>query len=132
MSYRVDPHASVPPSRQIVQAVMDTLARGEVGPGERLPSVRSMAVEALVNPNTVSKAYRDLEHLGVIEGRNGSGVYVTDAGPKIARDERRAATMAAFAAAARDALRAGHKRDDLRRELSRQGSPKASGKGKRR
>ncbi len=85
MIVRVDPHADVPPSRQIVEAVLDAVARGEWGPEDRLPSVRALAEEAMVNPNTVGKAYRDLEGLGVVEGRNGSGVFVTAAGPARAR-----------------------------------------------
>jgi len=77
-------------------------------PGDKLPSVRGVAAEALVNPNTVAKAWRDLEHLGVTEGRNGSGVFVTAAGPEVARALRLAETLAAFRAAAAAARRAGH------------------------
>ena len=117
MSYRVDPHSPVPPSRQIVEAVLDTLARGELAAGDQLPSVRVMASLALVNPNTVGKAYRDLDHLGVAVGRNGAGVFVTPRGPALARRARQQATLAAFAAAAREALRAGHDADALRGEL---------------
>ena len=62
----------------------------------------------MVNPNTVGKAYRDLEGLGVVEGRNGSGVFVTAAGPARAREERLERTLATLRRAAREALRAGH------------------------
>ena len=117
MSFRVDPHAPVAPSRQLVEAVLDVVASGALGAGDRLPSVRAMAADALVNPNTVGKAYRDLEHLGVTEGRNGSGVYVTEDGPAIARAARRQATLLAFERAAREALRAGHRGTDLDRVL---------------
>ena len=89
MTYTVDPHASTPPSRQLVDAVLDVMARGELTGGERLLSVRAMAQEALVNPNTVGKAYRELEQLGVVQGRNGSGVFVTEQGVEIARSKRR-------------------------------------------
>ena len=108
MIVRVDPHADVPPSRQIVEAVLDAVARGEWGPEDRLPRVRALAEEAMVNPNTVGKAYRDLEGLGVVEGRNGSGVFVKAAGPARARDERLERTLATLRRAAREALRAGH------------------------
>ncbi len=108
VNLRVDPHSLVPPSQQLVAAVLDAIARGEVGPGDRLPSVRGAAAEALVNPNTVTKAWRDLEHLGATEGRNGSGVFVTAAGPDVARGIRLAETLAAFRAAAAAAVRAGH------------------------
>ncbi len=52
---------------------------------ERLPSIRSLAAEILVNPNTVAKCYRTLESRGICRARNGSGVYVTDDGMRLAR-----------------------------------------------
>lgn len=108
MNVRVDPHSLVPPSQQLVAAVLDAIASGELRTGDKLPSVRGLAGQALVNPNTVTKAYRDLEHLGATEGRNGSGVYVTAAGPELARALRLAETLRGFVDAARQALRAGH------------------------
>jgi GntR family transcriptional regulator len=118
VDFRVDPRSDVPPSRQIVEAVLDRVARGDLVPGDRLDSVRALAESALVNPNTVGKAYRDLETLGVVEGRNGSGVYVTAGGPAIARGQRRRATLDAFRGAARAALGAGHAREDLEAALA--------------
>ncbi|MFO1052605.1 MAG: GntR family transcriptional regulator [Planctomycetota bacterium] len=108
MSFRVDTTSTTPPSRQIVEAILDRVAAGEIAAGDRVPSVRQMAELALVNPNTVSRAYRELEWLGVVEGRNGTGVFVTSAGPRLARKQRAEATLAAFVAAAKEALRAGH------------------------
>lgn len=113
MILRVDPRSDVPPSRQIVEALLDAVSRGELGAGDRLPSVRALAEQALVNPNTVGKAYRDLEGMGVVEGRNGSGVYVTEGGPTVARGERRRATLDAFRRAAGEAMRAGHEVEAL-------------------
>ena len=95
----IDPHSDSPPSRQIVERVLDAVARGELTAGDRLPSVRALAADALVNPNTVGKAYRELESLGVTAGKNGSGVYVTARGPAIARRLRQATTLDAFEAA---------------------------------
>ncbi|MCC7136815.1 MAG: GntR family transcriptional regulator [Planctomycetes bacterium] len=118
MAYRVDPRSDVPPSRQLVEAVLDAVARGGLSPGDRAPSVRALAEEALVNPNTVGKAYRDLEALGVVEGRNGSGVYVTADGPTIARAARERSTLDAFRAAAAAALRAGHDPESLAAALA--------------
>ncbi|MBZ0152114.1 MAG: GntR family transcriptional regulator [Planctomycetes bacterium] len=108
MNVRVDPHSLTPPSQQLVAAVLDAIATGALLPGDRLPSVRGLAASALVNPNTVAKAFRDLEHLGVTEGRNGSGVFVTAAGPDVATSLRLCSTLAAFREAAALALRAGH------------------------
>ena len=113
----VDPSLDVPPSRQIVRAVLDAIARGALAPGARLLSVRALAAEALVNPNTAARAYRDLEALGAVEGRNGLGVFVTEKGPAIARGLRRKATREAFLRAATEALRAGHEPETIRRWL---------------
>jgi GntR family transcriptional regulator len=104
----VDVESPVPPSRQLVEAFLDAVAGGALAPGDRLPSVRDLAVEALVNPNTVSKAYRELAADGVVVSRSGSGVFVDDDGPRIARAARRDATLGAFRRAATEALRAGH------------------------
>ena len=104
----VDPSSLLPPSQQIVAWVLDAIARGDLGPGDKLPSVRGLAAEALVNPNTVTKAFRDLERMGATEGRNGTGVFVTSGGPEVARGIRLAETLSQFEAAMQMALRAGH------------------------
>lgn len=108
MEVRVDPGSLVPPSQQLVAAVLDAIAVGELVPGDKLPSVRGLAAAALVNPNTVTKAYRDLEHLGATEGRNGSGVFVTAMAPDVARGLRLAETLDGLRRAAQAAVRAGH------------------------
>jgi DNA-binding transcriptional regulator YhcF (GntR family) len=113
MKWRVDPRREASPSRQIVEAALDALASGELAAGAKLPSVREMAAEALVNHNTAARAYRDLEQLGAVDGRNGLGVFVTSKGPRIARDLRRAETLEAFDRALAAALRAGHELGDL-------------------
>lgn len=112
-TWRVDPGLDLPPSRQLVEAVLDALASGELSAGAQLPSVRGMAAEALVNHNTVARAYRDLEQLGAVAGENGRGVFVTAAGPRLARGLRRESTLAAFEQALRAALRAGHAPETL-------------------
>ena len=76
MRIEVDPKAPSPPSEQIADQVRFGVAQGLLRPGERLPSVRGLAETALVNPNTVAKAYRDLEREGTVETRPGSGVFV--------------------------------------------------------
>lgn len=79
----IDPRGDLPPSEQIVQQVRFAVAAGEIAPGARLPSVRALAVEALVNPNTVGKAWRDLEREGVLESRPGDGVFVAAGARKV-------------------------------------------------
>ncbi len=72
----VDPKGDCPPSEQIASQVRFAIASGVLSPGERLPSVRQLAVDALVNPNTVGKVWRELEREGVLETRPGDGVFV--------------------------------------------------------
>jgi DNA-binding transcriptional regulator YhcF (GntR family) len=76
MRIEVDPKAPSPPSEQIADQVRYAVASGRLKAGDRLPSVRGLAETALVNPNTVAKAYRDLEREGTVETRPGSGVFV--------------------------------------------------------
>lgn len=119
MEIRVDPSRPTPPSRQIVEAVLDRIAGGLLGPGDKLPSVRGLAAEALVNPNTVGKAYRDLEAMGAVAGRSGAGVFVTDDGPRVARTDRREATLEALQRAVEAAVRVGHDPDALGNKVER-------------
>ena len=130
MFCRVDPNSLTPPSQQIVAAVLDAIATGALGPGDRLPSVRGLAAQALVNPNTVTKAYRDLEHLGATAGRNGAGVFVTDAGPDVARALRLKQTLDGLRQALAAARRAGHDAGALARVLRQElrGEPAGTGK----
>ena len=120
MAWTVDPRSDVPPSRQLEQAVLDAIATGELAPGAQLPSVRAMAATALVNHNTVARAYLELERCGAVEGQNGRGVFVTAAGVAIARKARQGTTLDAFARAASAALRAGHAPEKLLEILQRE------------
>ncbi len=117
MDWAVDPDSDVPPSRQLVEAVLDAIARGELAPGAQLLSVRAMAAAALVNHNTVARAYQELERLGATAGKNGLGVFVTERGPEVAAAQRQQATLTALKRAVAEALRAGHRLSDLQRIL---------------
>ncbi len=132
MTIRVDPTRATPPSRQLVEQVLDRIASGALDAGDKLPSVRGLAAEALVNPNTVGKAYRELEGLGVVAGRNGAGVFVTPEGPDLARRERREATLAGLQAALDAALAAGHDAAVLQRVLEQQLGRDGGGEGEAR
>lgn len=63
---------------QLVSRICKQIVRGEVSPGEKLPSVREMAIDSGVNPNTVSRVYAELERMGVAEARRGQGTFVTE------------------------------------------------------
>jgi GntR family transcriptional regulator len=74
--FRVDGRSGVPPYLQIVRQVRQALRMGVLSVGDQLPSVREVVAVTAVNPNTVLKAYRDLEHDGLVEARSGQGTFV--------------------------------------------------------
>jgi GntR family transcriptional regulator len=77
--------SGVPVYRQIIDKVMGGIAAGVLTAGSQLPTVRQLAVDLAVNPNTVLRAYKELEIRGVVETQQGSGTYVSDV--KVERDE---------------------------------------------
>jgi GntR family transcriptional regulator len=90
MQIRLSQSDGVPIYRQIANQVKYLVAAGRLEMGEQLPSVRGLAEQLLVNPNTVARAYRELEADGVITSRQGSGAYVADNGSPLAHREKRA------------------------------------------
>ncbi len=78
----------VPIYAQIVNQVKYLIASGRLTPGEELPPIRVLAERLVVNPNTVARAYRELEIAGVVEKRRTAGTYVSDLGSPLARRER--------------------------------------------
>jgi|KBSMisStaDraftv2_1062788.scaffolds.fasta_scaffold1073061_2 GntR family transcriptional regulator len=72
----VDPNSGLPVYRQIIDQVRRMLVSGRLAPGERLPSIRDLAMQLHINPLTVGRAYGDLEREGLIEMRRGLGMYV--------------------------------------------------------
>ena len=84
----IDPRSGVPIYRQIMDGVRYSVATGTLRGGDRLPSVRELAVTLSVNPTTIQKAYGELEHLGVIETRRGRGTFVTENPPPVDEGER--------------------------------------------
>ena len=88
MDIHISPHDGVPIYLQIVNQVKYLVASGRLAPGEELPAIRVLAERLMVNPNTVARAYRELELAGVVEKRRTAGTYVSDAGSRLARRER--------------------------------------------
>jgi GntR family transcriptional regulator len=84
----VDTKSGVPFYRQIIEQVKFGIARGDLKPGDQLPTVRQLAVELAINPNTVIRAYRELEIEGTIETHQGSGTFVSHKKPEIDAIER--------------------------------------------
>jgi GntR family transcriptional regulator len=81
ISFRVDSRSVAPPYLQIVQQVRQALRMGLLDVGDRLPAVREVVAATAINPNTVLKAYRDLEREGLVEARPGHGTFVLNRPP---------------------------------------------------
>src|ERR1700676_2592050 len=83
--FRLDLHSGVPVYRQIIDQVMGAKAAGTLSGGDQLPTVRQVAVDLSINPNTVVRAYRELEIRGVLETQQGTGTFVSH--QKVKRDD---------------------------------------------
>ena len=88
MQLHISSHDGVPIYLQIVNQVKYLIASGRLEAGEELPPIRSLAEQLLINPNTVARAYRELEMAGVVTKRRTAGTYVSDARSPLARRER--------------------------------------------
>ena len=88
MLISIDSKSGVPFYRQIIEQVKFAIARGDLEPGDRLPTVRQLAVDLSINLNTVIRAYRELEIEGTIETQQGSGTFVGRKRPRIDDLER--------------------------------------------
>ena len=98
-----------------MEQIRHAIATGALRPGEQLPGIRPLAEELVINPNTVAKAYRELEHEGIVELRQGAGAFVTENAPSKKDAEKLRAAQAAVAATV-DRLRdRGVADDDIRR-----------------
>ena len=116
MLFRPNPASGVPIYLQLMEQVKHSIETGALRPGEQLPGIRPLAVELVINPNTVAKAYRELEHEGVIELRQGAGAFVSgNARAKELMDKVRAGQ--AVVAAAVERLRARGVTDEEIRRL---------------
>ena len=82
MIFRPNPSLGVPIYLQLMEQVKHAVETGALRSGEQLPGIRPLAEELVINPNTVAKAYRELEHEGVIELRHGAGAFVSAAAGK--------------------------------------------------
>ncbi len=89
MLISVDLYNAKPAHLQITDVVRQAIATGSLRSGDRLPPIREAAIQTRANRNTVSRAYLELEHQGLVQARQGSGVFVTDCGAEQERLARR-------------------------------------------
>ena len=88
MQIHISTADGVPIYQQIVNQIKYLVSSGRLTPGEELPPIRSLAEKLVVNPNTVARAYRELEGAGFVEKRRTAGTYISDQGSPLARRER--------------------------------------------
>jgi GntR family transcriptional regulator len=85
-SFQLNPHSGVPVYRQLMDQVQGALAAGRLKSGDQLPTVRQAAVDLAINPNTVTRAYREMEIRGLLETQQGTGTFIAE--QQIAADSR--------------------------------------------
>jgi len=103
--FRLNTHSGVPPYLQIVQQVKQAFQMGILQEGDQLPTVKEVVAQIAINPNTVFKAYRELEGLGLVEGRTGSGTFAKKrpVGPSLEVQATLAASLELWMVVARKA-----------------------------
>jgi len=99
---RIDPKSPLPIYRQIIDGICRGVAAGTLAPGDQLLSVRELAAQLLVNPNTVARVYRDLERDGLLETRRGTGTFISAGAEKLAEAERKRLVAQKLGEVARD------------------------------
>jgi GntR family transcriptional regulator len=92
----LDPDSPLPLYAQVIAQIRRALATGALKPGAQLPTVRQLAVNLRINPNTVARAYAELERAGLIATRQGRGTFVNERPPPSVPEEERAARLAAL------------------------------------
>jgi GntR family transcriptional regulator len=127
MLFRPNPSSGVPIYLQLMEQVKHAIETGALRPGEQLPGIRPLAEELVINPNTVAKAYRELEHEGVIELRHGAGAFVA-AGPRARKATDNLRAGQALVASTVEQLRArGLSEDEIRRLFEAELTGRAAG-----
>src|SRR5215469_10225663 len=116
MLIRPNPSLGVPIYLQLMEQIRHAVETGALRPGEQLPGIQPLAEELVMNPNTVAKAYRELEHEGVIELRHGAGAFVSANAPARRLTEK-LRSMQVVVATTVEKLRANGVRDEEIRRL---------------
>ena len=89
MQYEINSTSRLPIYQQLVQQVREAIARGDLRPQEQLPSVRQLSRDLVINPNTVARAYTELEREGLLSNRPGRGVFVAEPRDELTEEARR-------------------------------------------
>jgi GntR family transcriptional regulator len=89
MQFVIEPASRLPIYQQLVQQVREAMARGDLSLEQQLPSVRQLSRDLVINPNTVARAYTELEREGLVHNRPGRGVFVASSKTELKKDARR-------------------------------------------
>lgn len=115
MWFDIHPDSPIPIFEQIVSQVIFNIASGGLAVGDLIPSVRELGMRLTVNPNTVAKAFAQLERLGVVAARRGRGMEVTPDAPKICHLQRRERVSKRIREALSEAISSGLSADEIHR-----------------
>jgi GntR family transcriptional regulator len=128
MLYRIEPDSSIPIYEQIVAQVIFGVASGSLPVGELILSVRELAGHLQVHPNTVARAYQELERRGVVTARRGKGMEVTPEAPALCRGARQDIVRGRIREVLREAASSALTPDEIRR-LVEEELARVNGKG---
>jgi GntR family transcriptional regulator len=120
MQFQCDPTSRIPIYRQLIEQVRRGIARGSLRPGVRLPSVRVLSRELVVNPNTVARAYTELEREGMLHTRQGLGVFIAEPHADLTAAARRERLAAALDRFLTEAVHLGFSADEVSAAVSMQ------------
>lgn len=115
MLLKPNPSSGLPIYLQLMEQIRHAIATGALRPGEQLPGIRPLAEELVINPNTVAKAYRELEHEGVVELRQGAGAFVTNNAPSKKDTQKLRAAQTEVATTVKRLRAGGVADEDIRR-----------------
>lgn len=113
MELRIDPNSRQPIYRQLTQQIREGVARGKLLPEERLPSVRDLSKLLVVNPNTIARAYTELEREGVLSTRPGLGVFVAQGKAELTKRVRKDRLLALVDQLLTEAVHLGFSADEV-------------------
>src|SRR5215510_2946022 len=114
MEFRIEPATRTPIYRQLVAEIREAVARGRLKPEERLPSVRELSRELVINPNTVARVYTELERDGILNTRPGLGVYVAQPRNELTKRVRKERLVCLVDGLLTEAVHLGFSAEELR------------------
>jgi GntR family transcriptional regulator len=120
LDIHISPGVPTPIYRQIIDQIRRRVALGINSPGDQLPSVRTLAEQLVINPNTVAKAYAELVHDGLVESRQGRGYFIADTRQVFSKQERQRRLEAALGTLLSEAFALQFDPEEIRQALNKQ------------